>query len=865
MALEDTINELVDAAGPALGEDDGSGSGGGCFSAVPPINPINQLILSVFGENYFPPYSTEFQPEKKEKLTNEKLLQMQTPGGGKIRPVATPIHNSIADYITPISGLLGGIFNFFAPLFIVLDVIRGLVDIICSFFDPVPMTATIVELFVTILPPAIALYPPLSSVLLALNTVKLILSIVAALISHLTPIIEKMVLNALSIPELLLEGNLGAIEGVTAKICTLITHLENEVGALAPIKFVIELMITFLNLGAKFFCVKGLSFGSEGEDSPCCTKETCPPVLINPPAGRALVVRDQDRFSMLDLINIGYETSYLITSVITDFVQLIIDTFISSIQDVYNSTVGELEPIIGQIGSTIESLMEPVNESIDASNEAIKAANALIPGTKNDAPLLDKVNFTAESFSAALLNFEIPGVEIPNPRNLTEALEALPLFAEALSLLGLVPADIAAIFDSIVFVQPQSEIKFLMDGGNNVVSLPNENGLLSEVGVGHNYSVEELLDLQKYIVDPEKIPASQVEDDPATLRLRMTKVSGSPEETVTKLGTTGIKTVGVGGVVTAPVTVPPKNFIGQYIVSDDPLSAIPFFGSDTYPGDQLVLNTDKFSEGDIIEFELEPDFYTLERLNLVSIGCNPDIQSAAQGFVALINADTDAAAATGGSGSDAPGAGAAEGFTGFDPLADKIGRDFPQPPLDSLQECLALQASDPSINRTECFTDILGNYIQDLTDFYDAVLCVGTSRIQSPFNVSKNYALADGKDTVTVTLGVRDAGGNNLLLGAIPTSTFRVEWTTTKGTFGPTIFDDETGEFRVTLTSDEVGTAEIFAYFIVNDKVCMRPGNFDGFVVTDRILEVDFIPEKGSYPRRRPQRTYVQSRGGRRR
>lgn len=841
MSFEDTISELVDAAGPALGSTEVNLSSG-CFSSTPPINPINQLILSVFGDNYFPPYSTQFQPEKKEELTNEKLLQMQLPGGGKIRPIATPLHNSIADYITPITGILGNIFNFFGPIFIILDVIRGLVDVLCSFFSPVPAIVTIVDLFVTILPPAIALYPPLSSILLALNTVKLILSIVAALVAHIAPIIEKLVTNALSIPVLLAQGNLAAIEGVTAKICTLITHLENEVGSLGPIKFIIELLTLFINLGAKFFCVKGFNLPGNVQDSPCCTDETCPPVIVNPPAGRAVVIRDQNRFSLLDLVNFGYEAVFPITSVISDLIEVIVNTLIGGLEDGLNTLTNAVEPAITGLGEGISSVVTAVNNTIGGILDLLNSATFFAFSDQIEQFQEDNsIQFSAEAFSASLLNIDLPEVDIPAPRNLGEAIEALPLLVEALAVFGFSPETITDILDSVVFVQPQMEIRMLTTGGNNVVSQPNVNGNLSEVGVGHIYNVIELQTLQNFIVEPEKIPASQVEDDPASLRCRMQKLDalGNP----------------VGDPVIAPVAIPPKNILGQYIVTGDPLSNVPFLGSDIYPGDQLVLRADDFEVGDNITFSIEPDYIALLSLNLIGFGCHPDISSAASGLVALINADTDAAVITGGD----------PNITGFDPLRDKIGTDFPPPPLDDLQDCLALQAADPTINQTDCFADIIGDYIQDLTDFYDATLCVGVSRIQSPFEANKNFAVADGKDSITITLGVRDAGGNNLLLGIIPTSTARVEWTTTNGTFGPTIFDDETGTYSVTLTSEDVGSAEVFASFIVNDNVCMRPGLFDGFVVTDNILNLEFIREQGKFPRRRRRNQYVQSRGGRRR
>jgi hypothetical protein len=811
--FEDTINELVDATGDVLAEagDSAEGASSGCFSPVPPLNPINEIILAVFGENYFPPYSTEFQPEKKGLLTNEKLLQMQLPGGGKIRPIATPLHNSIADYITPISGLLGSVFNFFGPLFIILDVLRAIIDIICTLFNPLPLIASMVELFVNVLPPLIALYPPLSSILLALNTIKLILSIVAAMIAHLTPIIDKLVANALSITSLLAEGNLGAIDAVTAKICTLITHLENEIGALLPIQFIIELLQTFMDLGSKLFCFKGPE-----SDSPCCDDANCPQIITNPPTGRAIVLRDQNRFSFLDLFNIYIQITYFPLFLIDEFIEFTVNSNLFVIETAVNLYVGAYEIGINILLDTINLLLTIT----PGSTELLEAAG---------------IDLTDASVDLSPLTLDFPELDLPSPNSIFEALELIPFLSEALAGIGLDPAAIEAVFDSIDVIPAETEILMLTTAGNSVAAQGLPTGTI--------YTVEELATLQNFIVHPDKIPAPQTDEDPSSIYCRMVRASD-------------------GLTVTAPVSIPPKGGLGQFLSTVGPN----YTGVAEYPGNQLLLRTDAFNVGDEIDFWVEPDYEALLALSLIGLGCHPDVQSAAQGLAAYINADVDSAAATGGSGNDDPGAGEDEGFTGFDPVSEKINANVPLPPLDALADCLALQAADPSINQTDCFIDVLGDYIQELTDFYDSVVCVGVSRIQSEFNSSKDFALVGANnDSVTITLSVKDIGGNNLLLGAIPTSTFRVEWYSTLGTFGPTLFDSDTGIFSVTLTSEEAGLAEVTAAFIVNDKVCMRPGLFDGFTVTDKIIIIEFIPEEGTHPRRRKERQYVHSRGGRRR
>jgi len=415
---------------------------------------------------------------------------MQLPGGGKIQPNGSPQHTTIADYITPVTGLLGSIFNFFGPLFIILDVIRGIIDVLCALFNPFPAVASIVELFVTILPPVIALYPPFATILLALNVAKIVTAIVVAMIAHITPIIDLLVSNALGISGLLTDGNLGAVDSVTAKICGLIALLTNEISSLAPIKFILELLGAFMELGSKFFCVRG---------SPCCDSENCPSIIINPPTGRAEVIRSTKKFTMLDLLNLGFEASSSLFNAITD----LINAVILAIQEPFDNMIEGITAFISNTIDFVDYLIEKFNS---------------IPGVPNL-----NFEFNADAITNSLAKLNIPSLTLDLPTTLVEAIEFIPIFESALAAIGLNTKNIESIFDSIVFVKPEIEIKFLMSGGNNVVSSENENGLISEKGVGSVYTIDELLPLQNYIIDPDKIPASQDEKFPATLRCNIIK------------------------------------------------------------------------------------------------------------------------------------------------------------------------------------------------------------------------------------------------------------------------------------------------------------------------------------------------------
>lgn len=238
-----------------------------CFPPAP-VNPINATLLGVFGDNYFPPYNSGFQPTSRSGLTNESLLQLQLPGGGKLKPDGNPTSRHISEIISPITGALGTVFALFGPLYIILDLIRAIIDIICAFFNPVPVIAAVVDLFVTVIPPIIALFPPLSAILHALNVAKVVTSIVVALTSAIVAIADLIVENAISIPGLISDGNINTVESVTTKICILIEQFANELGAFAPISFIIELLELFMSLGSQFFCAS---------DAICCNADACPP------------------------------------------------------------------------------------------------------------------------------------------------------------------------------------------------------------------------------------------------------------------------------------------------------------------------------------------------------------------------------------------------------------------------------------------------------------------------------------------------------------------------------------------------------------------------------------------------------------
>lgn len=763
-----------------------------CIPDVPATNPLSQLIVSSLGDNYHPPYDPNFQPADRGKLVSDKFLNWQLPGGGKFTGLGDPKHGHITEALTPLSGMLSTVFSFFGPIYIILDVIRAIIDIICALFNPIPLVLSVVELFVNVLPPLVALFPPFSSILLAINTIKLIVSIVGGIAASLIPVIADIVDNALTVAAELSQGNLAAVENVEVKLCQLFQEFANVLAGFTPIKFILEIIDIFMNLGAKFFCAPSQP-GSPG--SPCCTAENCPPIVINPPKGRMRVVSRIKKYTLQDFANEAFA---------------LINIPLAGLADFLNFTLGKLfdviDTIVNGIETGIENLVKPIQDAIN-----------LVIGLVGAPPIsLDALNLPRISIPKPELN-----LHIPTPTG----------------------------FDGVVFVKPLTTLQYI-----TATSKANDTGIVSAVGVGYNYSQNELAALQNFIIDPDKIsspdkkmPAglgsSAVGDGhPVTIQVKLTRLSTGQTvladavfefptfQTIAnslKVSTTGLLVI----LNTAGLGFLPTQYLGMIQIRDD-----------------------TFGEGAELQYEIVPNYTELLKQNLIGLGCYPDVQQASGSLNSLINADAGALI---------------PGTNGFDSVSIKIGgRSIPAPPIADLQKLLAQIQVDPTTPVNPL--NILNDYLDDLADVYDSLICVGASAIQSLFQVSKNNVLADGKDRAVLAVRIRDAGGNNLLVGGkLPGSNFRVEFNAPGATIGPVSFDETTGTFTASITSQTVSQVDITANFIVREKLCTRLSTFTNFPAVGEpntkptVVSISFVPERSAYPKVRRQNQYVQSRGGR--
>jgi len=775
-----------------------------CFPPAP-VNPVNEVLLGAFGDNFFPPYAPQFQPTNRGDMVNETLLQLVIPGTGKVKPIGEPDQKHISEILSPITGALGTVFAMFAPLYIILDLIRAIIDIICAFFNPTPVITSIVDLMITVIPGVIGLYPPLSSILHAINAAKVITATVVSLLSAVIPIIDLIVRNALSIVDIIADGNIDAVEAVLQKVCILLETFANELGGLAPLSFILEMLDLFTSLGSKLFCPA---------DDECCDTEACPPIILDPPSGNAQVIAVGGGLTLLDIL-------------------------------------GPLKAI------PIHELLPfpPVTEEILFIEETEIPLEAVGDVFNQVAELIDDLLVQLSVFSGGLVTL---------PEDTTSFLTDVGEQLSEITIPRIAIGPFPEFLDLLPFVSSEDLEGFVIIPRSFTIEI---------------LDVPNLADLPNFIVSPDKIPGAQSTFDPATIRLVIFEVVYPPGA---ELGPTTDPT-------TTTLTRSDDISLAEYqaIIADGKftqfdqvwfdfavvsgtaksVTAQPKIGEDVQEDGSSQERARFFEVASVVAggsgpldctYAIIPDIDTLLQLALISLGCQEDIRDAADAVGELVRETSAGIEATTGG----------EDRSGFEPLDDKVGRKFPPLPTD-LDECLQRQTADPTISQSDCVTDIITEYIDDVKDYALDVLCVGVSRVQSDFEVTQSFVDADGKDFSTITLIVRDAGRNNLLQDFLPNATvpedFSAVFNTDLGTIGPVIFDRELAVFRANITSEKEGVANISGAFLIKGKVCMIPGKFEELQVTDKILNVTFQPPGGSFPRRRRQNTYVQSAGGRRR
>ncbi len=562
-----------------------------CFPATT-LNPFNQGIVDVFGANFFPPFNIGGQPADKETRVNEKLLNFPLPGGSQHVPDAN-IFNEISKTIGPVIQTVATVMAGIMPIFIVIEVIRGIIEIICSLFNPTAMVAAIVNFFQNILPKLFSLLPPAAGILLLLAIIQTLVAVLVAMLSAIIPIIEQINECGIDIPIKINEGDFASADGCVDKICQLLQYLLNEIGALAPLTSILNLIDVIMNMVSGGFCATG---------SDCCT---CDDVLANPPSGQGIVSQKTDA------------------------------TLLSKATTKISTT----------LGAELDQLSQYVGEN----------------------------------------------------------------------------------------------------NGTYYISL---------------------------------------------------RIDGT------------------------------------------------LYGVASCKYGEIVIYSDDFEVNDIVNFEIVPNEEELMINGKITAGCMSDIVAAKAAAENQRKNDSQ--------------------------VDDSLAKVLPSfPKFDSLKSDLltihTALSEDPTLDLTADANRVITDYILDVTDFYSQLVCIGASRTGSEISSSSAHGLADGSSPVELSLKIANREGANLLAGQIPNTNFKVEFITTLGTVTPAYFDPRDSLFKASLVTNNAGTANVTAVFLVNNRECMRPAIFDGTQFIERTLSIEFIEPAGRYPRRRREREYTQSAGGRRR
>ncbi len=567
-----------------------------CFPASS-LNPFNQGIIDIFGANFFPPFNLGSQPSDKESMVGEKLLQFPLPGGSFQLPDGN-LFNEIGKLIGPtiqaISSFLSGIM----PLFIIIEIIRGIIEIICALMNPAALIAAILNFFQNILPKLFSLLPPIAGILIILAIIQALIAILVAMLAAIIAIIEQINECGTAISGSIENGDFAAADGCIQKICQLLQYLLNEIGALAPMAAIMNLLDVIMAMASGGFCSNG---------SECCD---CDEVLYAPPSGQGIVTQTSDAFEVG-----GFQISGAKTTISTTL----------------GAELDQLSQYIGQANGSY--------------------------------------------FVHARINGNLYGIESCS------------------------------------------------------------------------------------------------------------------------------------------------------------------FGV-------LVINSDDFTVNDIVDFEIVPNEAGLLTAGKITAGCLSDVLAAKAANEALRTGDSQ--------------------------VSDSLGSVLPPfPKFDALkQDLLGIHAAlseDPTQDLTSDVNTLITDYLLDVTDFYSQLVCVGASRSGSELTSSSAHGIADGVSPVELSLKIANREGANLLAAQIPNTNFKVEFITTLGTVTPAYFDPADSLFKASLVTNNAGTADITAVFLVNNQECMRPGLFDGTQFVDKTLSIEFIEPAGRYPRRRREREYTQSAGGRRR
>lgn len=277
-----------------------------------PVTAVLGILLALTGPNYNPPYDGSAQPSDGTQRNDDDLLQYQLPAGMSLKGYAEPsqsesmgtVINSLLLALAPVLSAYG----FILPIF---GIIIGIIEVICALLNPWSVKKAVKRLKKKWLPPLLSMFPPLAGVIIILSTLKVILSVVFFTLTVLVPMIKLLINNILSlIGAFGADGNKQQQDAIREKLASLLTELANQLGILAVLKPILDIIMAILKLTSKKPCKKKKKkkfknapgaeqydltnidhgYSADEDDTTCCDDDVCPPLLKDPPSGSAFIL-----------------------------------------------------------------------------------------------------------------------------------------------------------------------------------------------------------------------------------------------------------------------------------------------------------------------------------------------------------------------------------------------------------------------------------------------------------------------------------------------------------------------------------------------------------------------------------------------
>ena len=234
-----------------------------------------EAIVEVAGSNFTPPYASSLQPSTVSDLNNEPLLQFDLPGGASLQPYADSGASSIGTAINSLLAGLAPIMSVYTWFIAVIEVIKGIIEVLCALMNPFAVKRAVKRLIKTYLPKLIALFPPLAGAVIILNIIKIALAIAFFVLTVVIPMLQLLKANAELIVDIKNE-NAQQKAAAKKKIDGLIVEFANQIGVLKALLPILDILQLIQSI--PFPCKKD-----------CCDSDVCPDVLNNPPSGTALM------------------------------------------------------------------------------------------------------------------------------------------------------------------------------------------------------------------------------------------------------------------------------------------------------------------------------------------------------------------------------------------------------------------------------------------------------------------------------------------------------------------------------------------------------------------------------------------------